>query len=150
MWIKRLFVFWQVTGQVGQRVRLATRALSASVSAAIRCYLPRWEVRAQAIGVIDRWFDTLNTRVPHADKLERSSYGSSAEIKAAQDAALGAMDTLVRSARKATAKQLLGRTMPLPFQQGILRSSASLRGLYAELLPADAARGPLPDDCSPE
>ena len=52
--------------------------------------------------------------------------GISAEVKAAEDAAPGAMDTLVRSARKATAKQLLGRTMPLPFQQGILRSSASL------------------------
>ena len=57
VWIKRLFVFWQVTDQVGQRFRLATRALSATVSAAIRCYLTRWEVRAQAIGVIDRWFE---------------------------------------------------------------------------------------------
>ena len=75
MWIKCLFVFWQATGQVGKRVRFATRALSDSVSAAIRCYLPRWEVRAQAIGVIDRWFNTLNSRVPHADKLERSGYG---------------------------------------------------------------------------
>ena len=99
----------------------------------MRCYLPNREVQARAVGVVDRWFDTLNSRVPYADKPERSGYGVSPEAKAAQDAALSAMDDLAANARKRTAKKPLGCLSELPFQRGIQRSTASLRGLYAEL-----------------
>ncbi|KAF0296060.1 Transposable element P transposase [Amphibalanus amphitrite] len=98
-----------------------------------RCYLPGREVQAQAVSVVDRWFDTVNSRVPFADKFERSAYGVSAEAKAALDAALDDMDNLARDARKVTRKQPLGRAGLLPFQRGILRTTASLRGLYEDL-----------------
>ena len=82
--------------------------------------------------IVDAWFDTLNSRCPYDAKLERCGYGVSATVKAAQDDALNKMDKMIRQFRKVSSKQPLGRTSLLPLQHGILRSSASLRGLYAD------------------
>ncbi|XP_043196219.1 uncharacterized protein LOC122367299 [Amphibalanus amphitrite] len=95
-------------------------------------YVPRRAVQARAVKVVDAWFDVVNSRSPYDQKKERCGYGITAEIKARQDQALAAMDELVRGARKATSKQPLGRATLLPFQHGVLRTNASLRGLYLD------------------
>ena len=83
--------------------------------------------------MVDKWFDTMNSRSPYDAKLERCGFGISTEATAAQESALDRMDRLITQARKVSPKQPLGRTSLLPFQHGILRSSASLRGLYRDL-----------------
>ena len=98
----------QATGQTGQRVHLATRSFSASVAAGIATFLPGREVQARAVDAADRWFDTLNSRVPYADKKERSGYGVSPEVKAVQDAALNGFCAIILEAQNVTAKQPLG------------------------------------------
>ncbi|KAF0314365.1 Transposable element P transposase [Amphibalanus amphitrite] len=92
---------------------------------------------ARVIRIIDRWFDVLNSRCVSDPKLERCGFGMSDAARAAQDAALSDMDHLASSARKAGTRRRPGSTSALlPFQRGILRSSASLRGLYADLTSA--------------
>ena len=58
---------------------------------------------------------TLNSCVPHADKLGRSVYGTSEAAKEAQDATLRKMCSLMQQASKALRKQSLGRDALLPF-----------------------------------
>ena len=112
---------------------LATRAFSNSVATALSARVPGREVQAAAVGAINKWFDTMNSRAPYDAVPERCSYGVTPEIRERQDAALDAMDAIMREARKATRKQPLGRQALLPCQQGVLRSTSSLRGLYSDL-----------------
>ena len=94
---------------------------------------------ARAVRIIDRWFDVLNSRCCSDPKLERQGYGSSDAAKAAQDSALRDMEHLIANARKPGARRLPGPASAvalLPFQRGILRSTASVRGLYEDLTTA--------------
>ena len=123
----------QATGQAGQRVHLATRAFSNSVATAMATRVPGREEQAHTVSIINKWFDVFNSRAPYDAVPERCAYGITPKTKAKQDAALDAMDACIREARKATRKQPLGRQALLPCQQGVLRSVASLRGLYGDL-----------------
>ena len=102
---------------------LATRAFSNSVATALSTCVPGREVQAAAVGAINKWFDTMNSRAPYDAVPERCSYGVTPEIRERQDAALDAMEAIMREARKATRKQPLGRQALLPCQQGVLRST---------------------------
>ena len=112
---------------------MATELFSESVSAAMTKCLPHYRRQADAIRAFDAWFDVMNSRSPHDVKQERCAYGLNQEVKSAQDAALMEMEKLIGAARKVTPKHPDGRSTRLPFQRGILRSIASLRGLYTDL-----------------
>ena len=93
-------------------------------------YLPRRARQAEMIRVFDAWFDVMNSSAPFNGKPERCGYGVN---KALQDEALQKMEALMDKARKFSPKHPKGVKNPLPFQRGILRSTASLRGLHADL-----------------
>lgn len=95
--------------------------------------LPQRQAQAEAILTVDKWFDVANSRSRYDARLERCGYGASTKAKAAQDAALQKMETLVRVTRKSTLRDPCGKKILLPFQYGVLRNIASLRGLYADL-----------------
>ncbi|KAF0299724.1 Transposable element P transposase [Amphibalanus amphitrite] len=125
----------EARNQTAQRVYLATRLFSGTVATAMEAVLGKPAV-ARAVRIIDRWFDVLNSRCCSDPKLERQAYGSSEDAKAAQDSALRDMEHLIANARKPGARRLLGPASAvalLPFQRGILRSTASVRGLYEDL-----------------
>ena len=132
-YVSHVFHMFQASGQASQRVSLATRTFSNTVAQAMAAYLPQRVVQAEAVRTIDAWFDTMNSRQPFNAKPERCGYGVSAAAKECQDVALSGMDSLIREARKTTAKQPSGRSTLLPFQHGIIRGIASLRGLYSDL-----------------
>lgn len=123
----------QACGQTSQRVRLATQLLSRTVGTAITQYLPQRRVQAQVVLAADAWFDTLNSRVPFTNRLQRCGYGATAEAKVAQDQALSTMEEMVLSMRKSTPRHPGGQNAMLKFQHGMLRSTSSLRGLYGDL-----------------
>ncbi|KAF0309274.1 Transposable element P transposase [Amphibalanus amphitrite] len=123
----------QGTGQVSQRVRLATQLFSHTVGTAIKELLPRRQPQAEAVLTANAWFDVLNSRSQFDATIERSAYGRTAEIKAVQDRALDKMTSLISDTRKTSAKHPNGHRSMLPFQQGMLRTTVSLRGLYEEL-----------------
>ena len=112
---------------------LATELFSETVAAAMKKYLPRRSRQADAVRTFDAWFDVMNSRTPYDGKKERCAYALNGEVKAVQDAALLKMENLIKKARKSTLNHPEGRSEMLPFQRGILRSTASLRGLHSEL-----------------
>ena len=95
--------------------------------------LPRRQLQSEAILIVDKWFDVMNSRTRFDPRLERCGYGASPEASVAQEAALQDMERLAKTVRKATPGHPGGRGSLLPFQRGILRTSASLRGLLADL-----------------
>ncbi|KAF0289256.1 Transposable element P transposase [Amphibalanus amphitrite] len=123
----------EASGQATQRVYLAAQLFSNSVGKAMEMLLPRRQLQSEAILTVDKWFDTMNSRTRFDPRLERCGYGASPEAAAAQEAALRNMERLIRNTRKATPGHPGGRRSLLPFQRGILRSTASLRGLFADL-----------------
>ena len=130
VWYLRLF---QASGQVSQRVYLATRSFSNTVAHAMRSLLPRRAAQAKAVQTIDAWFDVHNSRAPYDAKDERCAYGVNPTIKTRQDEALAAMDRLIQTAKKVSKKHPSGRSAPLPCQRGVQRSNASLRGLLVDV-----------------
>lgn len=118
---------------MSQRVRLATQLFSHTVGTAIKELLPGRQVQAEAISTANAWFDVMNSRTKYDQTIERCAYGANAAVKAAQDRALRDMEALISSLRKATPKRPNGVKNMLQFQRGILRGTASLRGLYADV-----------------
>ena len=126
---------FQARNQTAQRVYLATRLFSNAVATAMEAVLHKPAV-AKAIHIIDRWFDTMNSRTTTDAKLERHGCGSSEAAKEAHDSALRDMENLMRNAHKPSVARRPGPASTrclMPFQRGILRISSSLRGLYADL-----------------
>ncbi|KAF0308743.1 Transposable element P transposase [Amphibalanus amphitrite] len=58
----------EAKGQVSQRVHLATRTFSSTVTCAMETYVPRRAVQARAVKVVDAWFDVVNSRSPYDQK----------------------------------------------------------------------------------
>ena len=123
---------FQASGQISQRVHLATRAFSATVAQAMATYMPHRALQAGVVRTVDAWFDTLNSHSANNAKPERCGYGVNAASLERQDAALSSMDLLTRQVRKVTEKQPTGRATLLPCRHGVIRVIASLRGLYSE------------------
>lgn len=124
---------FQAVGQAGQRVHLAAQAFSNTVGTAMATYLPRRGAQASAILTMDKWFDVMNSRRPYDTKLERCGFGVSRDASAAQEGALEAAEALISSARKYSSVTDKVRSGLLPFQEGILRCTRSLRGLLTDL-----------------
>ena len=89
---------------------------------------------ARAVRTIYRWFDALNGRCMRDPTLERCGFGASDAAKTAQDAALNNMRLPRLQCPKGWHQAPPGPASALlPSQRGILRSSASPRGLHADL-----------------
>ncbi len=109
-------------GSARQRVRTAAQLLSGTVAKALR-YLfgEAHATQAEAIEVVNNWFDTMNSCQMNSKKKLSCAFGIH---YSEQLHALTKMETLIKTMK------IKGKKTMLPFQKGILMSINAIKGLH--------------------
>ena len=113
-----------VEGQRRQNVLLAAQLCSSSVAKAMLYLDPSKKIQAQALMIIDKWFDIFNSRLILDKKYLRCGFGIHMEE---QNKALDEMVALVKNII------IVDKYAPIPFMTGIVNSIKSLRDLFNDL-----------------
>ncbi|KAL1493601.1 hypothetical protein ABEB36_009302 [Hypothenemus hampei] len=121
-----------VTGPGRQKVKLATKLFSNTISAAIirsgtlddlQCDF--WFECAEFFKLVNDWFDVLNSRTLVSDTRDRlKPYGLKLE---SQNHILDSMTATIKNMR------VIGRTTLLPFQKGVIMTNTSVQLLFKDL-----------------
>lgn len=121
---KLLPIHFTCKNSTRQRVRLAAQLISHTSAAAVRCLLPNKSKLADWLELFDSWFDIMNSRVPCHTKKMACGFGIHFQE---QSAVLEKVKQVAGSMRRKNKSSLL------PFQTGILISTAAIQGLYNDL-----------------
>lgn len=105
-----------------QRVRTAAQLLSQSTARALTfVFGEEMTTQAEAIQIINDWFDVMNSRKIYDKKILSCGFGIHLEE---QVKALEKMENLIKTMK------IKNKSFMLPFQKGILISIKAIQGLY--------------------